>query len=344
MTEALPTTTREIVLTEPPAGLPTPEHFTIARTPLPTPGPGQVIVKNRYFLVFPGLRTLIGSQADGVPLPRIHTGDTLFGPAVGEVTATGPDCALRPGDQVTHLLGWREHALVTADQCTLLDDALPDPVAHLSSGSAAYGALTRLADLRPGDTVLVTGAAGAVGTLAGPLARLLGATKVIGTTRSPDKAERLTAELGYDTVIVTGSRLIDEELAKAAPDGIDVLLDTVGGQQLAAAVRAARQGARFALIGALSGQLSPHRDGGSSPADIDSFRLINKGVSLLGYSGPDHPDVPKEWNAHFGHWLRSGKITFPHVRIPGMDHAPRALQELFQGRHFGTVVVELPPT
>jgi NADPH-dependent curcumin reductase CurA len=87
MTEALPTTTREIVLTEPPAGLPTPEHFTIARTPLPAPGPGQVIVKNRYFLVFPGLRTLIGSQADGVPLPRIHTGDTLFGPAVGEVTA-----------------------------------------------------------------------------------------------------------------------------------------------------------------------------------------------------------------------------------------------------------------
>ncbi|WP_062646333.1 MDR family NADP-dependent oxidoreductase [Streptomyces maremycinicus] len=339
-----PATTREILLSAPPDGLPGPEHFTITRKPVPVPGPGQVVVRNRYFLVFPGLRTLIGGQADGVPLPRIHVGDALFGPAVGEVVAAGPGGPLRPGDTVIHLLGWREHALVAAADCAVLDDVLPDPVAHLSSGSAAYGALTRLAGVRPGDTVFVTGAAGAVGTLAGPVARLLGAGRVIGSTRSPEKAERLRAELGYDAVVVPGSGPIDGQLATAAPDGVDVVLDNVGGETLAAAVRAARRGARCALVGALSGQLSPARDGGSAPAEIDTFRLVNQGISLSGYRGADHPEVTAEWHGRFGDWLRSGEITFPQVRIPGMDDAPRALQELFEGRHFGTVVVELPPS
>ncbi|MFJ1808305.1 MULTISPECIES: MDR family NADP-dependent oxidoreductase [unclassified Streptomyces] len=342
MTAVLPSTTREIRLADLPEGLPRPDHFTIAQKSVPVPGPGQVVVRNRYFLVFPGLRTLIGGQADGVPLPRIHAGDVMFGPAVGEVVAAAPGGPLRPGDTVTHLLGWREHALVAAADCALLGDVLPDPVAHLSSGSAAYGALTRLAEVRSGDTVFITGAAGAVGTLAGPVARLLGARRVIGSTRSPDKAERLRAELGYDAVVVPGSRPIDEQLASAAPDGIDVLVDTVGGDQLTAAVRAARRGARFALVGALSGQLSPRRDGGSAPAEIDTFRLVNQGVSVRGYSGQDHPEVTEEWAKRFGDWLRSGEITFPHVRIPGMERAARALQELFAGRHFGTVVVELP--
>ncbi|MEU6591721.1 NADP-dependent oxidoreductase [Streptomyces sp. NPDC046881] len=343
MAAVLPSTTREILLADLPGGLPRPEHLTITQKPVPVPSPGQVVVQNRYFLVFPGLRTLIGGQADGVPLPRIRAGESLFGPAVGEVVAAATGGPLRPGDTVTHLFGWREHALVPAAECTPLGDVLPDPVAHLSSGSAAYGALTRLAEVRPGHTVFVTGAAGAVGTLAGPVARLLGATRVVGSTRSPDKAERLRTELGYDAVVIPGPRPIDEQLAEAAPDGIDVLLDTVGGEQLAAAVRAARRGARFALVGALAGQLSPRRDGGSAPAEIDTFRLVNQGVALYGYRGADHPQVTEEWTRRFGDWLRSGEIAFPHVRIQGMDHAPRALQELFEGRHFGTVVVELPP-
>lgn len=345
MAADLPATSREILLADTPGGLPGPEDFTITSRPVPRPGPGQVLVRNRYFLVFPGLRTLIGDEADGMPLPRIRSGDTLFGPAVGEVVAAGPGVPLHPGDAVTHLLGWREYALVAVTDCAPLGDLLPDPVAHLSSGSAAYGALTRLTGVRPGDTVFVTGAAGAVGTLAGRIARLLGAGRVVGSTRSPAKAERLRAELGYDAVVVpaAGHGPLDGQLAEAAPDGVDVLVDNVGGEQLTAAVRAARRGARFALVGALSGQLSPSRGGGSSPAEMDTFRLVGQGISLHGYSGQDHPDVGAEWTGRFGDWLRSGEITFPHTRIPGMDRAPQALQGLFEGRHFGTVVVELPP-
>ncbi|MQY09929.1 putative NADP-dependent oxidoreductase YfmJ [Streptomyces sp. RB5] len=343
MATALPTATREIRLAHAPQGLPGPEHLSVVTRSLDAPGPGHVVVRNQYFLVFPGLRTLIGGGAQDVPLPPIHPGDALFGPAVGEVVAVGPDSPLRPGDTVTHLFGWREHAVVAAADCVLLGDVLPDPVAHLSSGAAAYGALTRLADVRPGDSVFVTGAAGAVGTLAGQVAKLLGAGRVIGSTRSPAKAGRLRSELGYDSVVVAPSPGLPEPLEAAAPGGIDVVLDTVGGEQLSAALAAVRTGARVALVGALAGQLAPDRRGDSSPAEIDTYRLITKGITLRGYRGADHPEVGKEWTDRFGAWLRSGEITFPHVRLAGMDRARQALQELSEGRHFGTVVVELPP-
>ncbi|MFF3754860.1 MDR family NADP-dependent oxidoreductase [Streptomyces sp. NPDC002018] len=341
MTTSLPGTTREVRLTAVPAGLPAPEHFAVVETPLPEPGADQVLVRNRHFLVFPGLRTLLGAETDGVPLPPLRPGDVLFGPAVGEVVAAPAGGPLSVGDTVLHLLGWREYALVAAVDCTPVDGTLPDPVAHLSSGSAAYGALTRLAGIRAGDTVLVTGAAGAVGSLAGQIARLLGAGRVIGSTGSARKAERLVSELGYDAVVLRGAGPVAPQLAAAAPEGIDVLLDNVGGEQLVAALGAARQGARFALVGALSGQLSARRAGGSAPVGIDAFRLVVKGVSLRGYSGMDHPDVEKEWTGRFGAWLRSGEITFPHARIAGIDSAPRALPELIGGKHFGAVVVEL---
>ncbi|MFC9461000.1 MDR family NADP-dependent oxidoreductase [Streptomyces sp. NPDC056983] len=341
MTATVPRTSREVRLAAIPEGLPTQEHFAVVETPLPAPGTGQVLVRNRYFLVFPGLRTLIGGEVDGVPLPPLRSGDTLFGPAVGEVVAASADSPLRTGDAVAHMLGWREFALVSAAECTPLDAALPDPVAHLAQGSAAYGALTRLADVRVGDVVFVTGAAGAVGSLAGQIARLLGARRVIGSTGSPEKAERLVSELGYDAVVLRGAGPFAAQVAEAAPEGIDVLVDTVAGEQLTAALAAARQGARFALVGALSGQLSAQRAGGSAPVEIDAYRLVVKGVSLRGYSGADHPDVEKEWTSRFGDWLRSGEISFPHTRIAGIDRAPQALQGLIEGRHFGAVVVEL---
>ncbi|MEU3527624.1 NADP-dependent oxidoreductase [Streptomyces sp. NPDC038707] len=348
---------REIRLATRPEGLPAPEDFALAEVPVvDAPEPGQVLVRNRQFLVHGGLRTLLGGTARDTPVPVLHPGDTLYGPAVGEVVLAPPDSPLRPGDLVTHLLGWREYALVPAAECARVDPALPDPVAELASGSAAYGALTRVARVREGDVVLVTGAAGGVGSLAGQIARLLGASRVIGTTGTPGKAGRLVSELGYDTVLTAGSwreargaggsreayRAFAGRLAEAAPDGIDVLLDTVGGTQLTAAVDAARQGARFALVGALSGQLAADGSGASAPAEIDTFRLIVKGVSVRGYLGTEHPGVREEWTARLADWLRSGRIRLPLTRITGIDSAPRALRELIEGQRVGTVVVELP--
>ncbi|MFC8225919.1 MDR family NADP-dependent oxidoreductase [Streptomyces sp. NPDC057287] len=340
---ALPRASREVRLAALPEGLPRPEHFHVVETPMPRPGAGEVLVRNRYFQVFPAVRTLVGGGVEGAPFSGVAPGDPLLGPAVGEVVARPGPAGPPLGAWVSHFLGWREYAVVPAEGCTPLGEGeLPDPAAHLSQGSLAYTALTRIAGLRPGETVFVSGGAGATGSMAGQIARLLGAGRVIGSTGSPAKADRMTGGLGYDAVVPRGPEgSFSARLAEAAPGGIDVLVDMVGGEQLQAAVRAARPGARFVLVGTLAGQLSDTGGGTTAPVEIDTYQLVVKRITMRGISGLDHPEVHAEWNRKFGDWLRSGEITFPHARIAGMDNAPRALHELMAGRHLGAVLVEL---
>lgn len=338
LSSTLPRVAREIRLAEVPSGLPGPGHLTVAEAPLPVPGTGEVLVRNRWFQVFPSLRTLIAGGVPGTPFPALRPGDALFGPAVGEVVAAPADGDLRPGDLIAHFQGWREYAAVPA--AAPLGDALPDPAAHLTSGATAYAALTRIARLRAGETVLVTGGAGGVGSLAGQIARLLGAGRVIGTTGSPAKAGRMTAELGYDAVVLRDGAPIAGRLAQAAPDGVDVVVDTVGGEQLQAAVAASRPGGRLVVVGTLATQLSPASGGTTAPVELDAFQLIAKNITIRGLTGVDG-EIHAEWTERFGAWLRSGAVTFPHTRIAGIERAPLALRELFEGRHVGTVVIEM---
>lgn len=134
MSADLPRTSREIRLAVTPDGLPQAEHFTVAETPIPQPRPGEVLVRNSHFALFAGLRTLMGTENDGVPLPPLRGGDTVIGPAVGEVVSAPDGSPLHPGDLVTHLLGWREYAVLPVGQVLPLGDELPDPVAYLARG------------------------------------------------------------------------------------------------------------------------------------------------------------------------------------------------------------------
>lgn len=338
---ALPRTAREVRLATVPDGLPRPDDFAVTDAPLPEPGPGHVLVRNRHFAVMSGLRTLLGGHETTSSFPSIQPGDPLFGAAVGEVVTAPDEGRFRPGDTVVHFYGWREYAAVAETDCVPTDPRFPAVAAHLAPSSPAYGALTRLAAVRDGDTVLVTGATGGVGSLAGQIARLLGAGRVIGTTRSPHKVARLTQELGYDAVLVPGEVPLAEQLAEAVPGGLDVVVDLVGGGQLRAALDVAAPGARIALVGSLTGQLDPRHDGSTSPVEIDTFPMITLGVSMAGYRYPDHLDVEAEWTDRFAEWLSTGRIVFPHVRIAGIEAAPRALEEMMAGRHLGTVIVDL---
>jgi NADPH-dependent curcumin reductase CurA len=342
--QELPSTHREVRLLRRPRGLPSLEHFEIVETPLPVPKKHEVLIRNLFFRVSASVRMMVSEGAEdvqGVPFPALRAGDTLAEEAVGEVVAAAPDSGLSAGDLVLHFLGWREFAAVPVESCLRAEDILPSPAALLSHGWTAYAALTRGLKVKPGDTVFVSSAAGAVGSMAGQIARLLGAGRVIGSTSSHAKAERLMSELRYDAAVTRGAEPIISQLAAVAPDGIDIFFDNVGGEQLEAAVAVARPGARFVIIGALSGQLAKTGTGRTAPVKLDSFQILLKRVTVRGYSADDDPEVRSEWTRQFADWLRSGDIRFPHVMIAGIEQAPQALQDVTSGKYFGTVLVQL---
>ncbi|MFC4008818.1 MDR family NADP-dependent oxidoreductase [Nonomuraea purpurea] len=337
MIVAIPATHREVRLAARPQGALSTDHFHVVEVPVPEPGPGQVLVRNRLMSVVAVMRTLMQGDAD-LPMPPYEPDQALWGPAIGEVIAA-PGTGLSPGDLVEHRHGWREYAAVDAAGVQRIDpEAMPDVAAHLSQGLTAWLGIVRAAEVRTGDTVFVTGAAGGVGSLAGQFARLRGATRVIGSTGSRRKGEYLIKELGYDAVVIRGAGPIEDQLREAAPDGIDAVFDNVGGEQLSAALAVARRGARVALVGTLSGQIS---GGFTAPVEIDTGSLILRGITLRGISGSDHLDAIPQATQEFGQALREGTIIFPHTRLSGIDEAPRALCELLQGRHIGAVLVEL---
>ncbi|MFE2497926.1 MDR family NADP-dependent oxidoreductase [Streptomyces scopuliridis] len=336
-TAPVPATHHEVRLAVRPEGPLTVDHFQVVEAPVPTPGPGQVLVRNRLMSVTAVMRTLMRDDAE-LPMPSYVPGEVLWGPAIGEVISA-PGTGPYPGDLVAHRSGWREYAVLDPADAQPLDlDVLPDPVAHLSQGFTAWLGVVRGAEVRPGDTVFVTGAAGGVGSLADQFARLHGAGRVIGSTSTRRKAAYLMEELGYDAVVLRTEGSIEDRLRAAAPEGLDAVFDNVGGEQLRAAVALARRGARIALVGGLSGQV-----GGESGAlvEMDTFALVSRGITLRGIAGADHLDALPQWRKEFGRALREGTVTVPHTSLRGIDQAPRALCELLAGRHIGAVLVEL---
>jgi NADPH-dependent curcumin reductase CurA len=332
-------TYREVQLVARPHGALTDDVFRIAELPIPEPAPGQVLVRNTVMAVAAVMRMLMNDvNFPGARFQAYELGTPPNGPAVGEVVAA-PGTDLAPGDLVTHRQGWREYSLVAADEARKLEPgALPDPAACLAQGATAWMGVVRGAEVSEGDTVFVSGAAGGVGSLAGQAARLRGAARLIGSTSSKAKADYLTSELGYDAVVLRGAAPIEEQLRAAAPDGIDAMIDNVGGEQLEAAIAVARRRARIALVGALSTQLS---DTSPRKTEIDTLSLLSRGITLRGVALFDHFDIVPEWYRLFAAGLRDGTLKFPHARLKGIDQAPRALRELIEGRHIGAVLVEL---
>ncbi len=329
-------------------GLPTPEHFEVVTAPVPEPGADEVLVRNRYFLVSASLRAMVSEGAEdvpGVPFPALRAGDALRGEAIGEVVKAPAGSGLALGDMVTHFKGWRDCAAVPVGECHRVGEPLPAPVdylGYLGHGWTAYAALTRGVQIRTGDTVFISSAAGAIGSMAGQIARRLGARRVIGSTSSREKAHQLVTELGYDAAVIRNSSTpFVSQLADAAQGGIDVFIDTVGGEQLQAAIAVAREGARFLIVGALAGQLAATGTGRTAPVEIDTVQILLKRITMRGYSADDHPEAKREWFEQFPKWLRSGDISFPHTVIEGLEQAPAVLCDTVQGRHLGTVLVKL---
>jgi hypothetical protein len=331
------TTTREIRLAARPVGEPTPADFQLAVADLPALAPGQVLVRNTWMSVEPYMR---GRMDEGESyIPAFQIGAPLEGGAVGEVVESRAD-GVPVGATVVHFLGWRDHAVVEAAAATVVDPDIAPVRAHLgvlgTPGLTAWLALTETAPVRTGDVVWVSSAAGALGSVAGQFARQLGAARVIGSAGGPDKVERL-ADLGYDIGIDHKAGTLAKQLQQAAPDGIDVYLDAVGGDHLEAALDALRVGGRVAAVGAIG----EYNATGPVPGPTNLYEVVKKQLTVRGLLVTGHLHRFPEYHATVGPWLADGTVSHVETVVDGLDQAPQALIGLLQGAAVGKMIVRL---
>jgi NADPH-dependent curcumin reductase CurA len=325
-----------------PDGEPVPRDFAVEERPLPSLGEGQLLVRNLYMSVDPSMRGRLESTEKHYT-HNFTPGSPLDGRALGVVQESR--CSdVPPGSYVRHQLGWREWAVVDAadtDGAGRIDPELAPLPTWLGllgqTGFTAYVGLIRIAAVRPGDTVFVSAAAGAVGSAAGQFARLLGAERVVGTAGGPDKCALLVKEFGYDDAADYRAEPVRGALARMAPDGIDVYFDNVGGEQLAAALHALRTGGRVALCGMMS-QFGGER----GSADINQLiQAVLKRLTLRGFIVRDHADLRPEFEERVAGWLGSGRITARETVVDGLENASGALLSLLDGGNVGKMLVRL---
>jgi NADPH-dependent curcumin reductase CurA len=328
---------REIRLKSRPAGEPTPDNFELAEVEVPSPGPGEVLVRNRWMSVDPYMRSRMIDRPSYVP--PFQLGRALEGGAVGEVVVSA-DPGFTPGDMVLSMLGWREAYAAPAKHLTKLDThGLPEQAflgAAGMPGLTAWVGLHKIAEIKEGDVVFVSAAAGAVGSVACQLAKAQGCT-VIGSAGGADKLEFLK-EIGVDH----GFDYREEPdlaaaLARVAPKGIDVYFDNVGGDHLEAALQAARPFARFAMCGAIS----QYNDLDAAPGPKNLFYVIGKRLKLQGFIVSDHFGETPRFLAQVSVLARQGKLTWRETVDHGIEAAPGAFIKLFTGGNIGKMLVKL---
>jgi NADPH-dependent curcumin reductase CurA len=336
--EPIPLTTRIVTLASRPDGRPTPANFELAEAPVGEPGPGQLVVRNAYMSVDPSMRGRMQ------PTQKHYTtnftvGGPLDGSAIGRIIASRAN-GFAVGDFVRHRLGWRDYALVDAAAATTVDAALAPLPCWLGvlgqTGFTAYVGLRRIGEIRQGDAVFVSAAAGAVGSAAGQFARLLGASRVIGSAGGQDKVRTLVDELGFDEGIDYRAGLA-AGLAAAAPDGIDLYFDNVGGDHLVAALYALNLHGRVALCG----MISTMEDASSAPGVQHLIQAVLKRLVIRGFIVRDHEDLRPEFEKQVAGWLRTGELVSKQTVADGLENAAGAFIGLLGGANVGKMLVRL---
>jgi NADPH-dependent curcumin reductase CurA len=323
---------REVHLVARPDGLPTEKEFELAETDVPDASEGEVLVENLYMSVDPAMR------------PRLTVGyelnEPMGGGAVGRIVqsrAAGFDV----GDLVTNRFGFREYFVSGPEGLSKLEvvDGLPLTV-HLhalgGTGFTAYGGLLKIAQLKPEDKVFVSTAAGAVGSIAAQIAKIKGCW-VVGSAGSAEKARWLAEDVGLNAVIDYKATPIRRALHEAAPEGIDVYFDNVGGDHLDAALACMNTLGRVAVCGMISGYNEP----GARTVVRNLANIIYGRITLRGFTAADFFELRGDFVKDMTGWLREGRIQYQETILEGIDAAPRALIGLFEGLNVGKMLVKL---
>ncbi len=338
-------TSREIRLKSRPVGVPATTDFELASVEVGAPGDGEIQIKNLWMSVDPYMRGRMTDRKSYVP--PFELGKVLQGGAVGEVTASN-DPDFKVGDIVSTMFGWREafnvspKALAAAGMgaVTKIDTHGLPPQTFLGiagmPGLTAYVGLLKIAALKEGDVVFVSAAAGAVGQVVCQIAKLKGHT-VIGSAGGPEKVAFLKS-IGVDHVIdYKANPDVVAELAKAAPKGIDVYFENVGGVHLEAAIDSARPFARFALCG----MISQYNETGKPVGPANIIQAVGKSLRLEGFIVSNHYDMAPQFIQEMAAWIGSGQMKWNETVEEGVDRAPDAFIKLFKGENLGKMLVKL---
>jgi NADPH-dependent curcumin reductase CurA len=335
----MPYTSREVRLASRPNGEPQPSDFQLAEVQVADPADGELIVRNTFMSVDPYMRGRM-SDAKSYAAPY-KLGEAMHGAAVGEVVASAAD-GFSPGDTVLHQRGWREYATVPAKHARSVDTSRAPASAYLGvlgmPGFTAYAGLLDVAALREGDIVFVSGAAGAVGSVVGQIAKLRGHT-VIGSAGSAEKVAYLREELGFDAAFDYHDGPVHKLLRAAAPDGIDVYFDNVGGDHLDAALGSMKLHGRIAVCGSISTYNATSPPPG--PRNF-SMLMIARRVTVRGFLVGDLQDRFGAFVAEVGGWISDGRLKYRETIVDGgIEAAPQAFIDLLRGANTGKMVVRV---
>jgi len=329
---------RQIILASRPSGWPAEDNFALTEADRPDLADGQIRVRNLFMSVDPYMRGRMNDAKSYVPPFRL--GEPLEGGAIGTVTESrSPDLA--QGDLVLHMLGWREEAVLPARHAQKVAPAQGlSPSAYLGvlgmPTLTAYVGVLDIAALKPGDVVFVSGAAGAVGSMAGQIAKLKGAGRVIGSAGTDEKV-RWLREVGFDAAFNYRAGAVLDQLREAAPDGIDVYFDNVGADHLDAALVMLNNHGRVAMCGAIANYNATE----PLPGPTNLGLVVSKRLTLRGFIIIDHQHRTPDMIADVSGWLREGKIAHAETIVDGLDHAPGAFIDLLRGANTGKMLVRL---
>jgi NADPH-dependent curcumin reductase CurA len=318
---------------------PTPDLFGLEERPIPELRSGELLLRNIAMSVDPSMRGRL-DLGEKHYTTNFEIGQPLDGSAIGQVIAT-EDGRVPLGAVVRHRGGWREHAVVDSSTVAVVDSDAAPVGAWLGilgqTGFTAWVGVRRIGELREGDTVFISAAAGAVGSAAGRFAKLLGAGRVLGSAGGPDKVRQLVEQLGFDDAMDYRAESPKEAVRRLAPDGIDVYFDNVGGPHLVAALKNMSIGGRVALCG----MISQYSDDGRGEDINNLIEAVLRRVTIRGFIVRDHEDMRQDFEQTVAAWLRSGEVEALQTVTDGIDHAVEGFLGMLKGANVGKALVRL---
>jgi NADPH-dependent curcumin reductase CurA len=312
-----------------PVGMVEESNFELVSTPIPEPGDGQLLIRNRVLAFEPAMRGWIDDKPNY--LPPVPIGGVMRSTSVGEVIESKLE-GYSPGDLVTAMLGWQEYAIGDASARKI--PAGVDPALAISTlgvtGITAYYGLLKIGQAKEGETVVVSGAAGATGSVVGQIAKLKGC-RVIGIAGGAEKCAWLTEEAHFDAAIDYKNEDVDEQLEAHCPDGMNIFFDNVGGPILNSALGRLAQGARVVICGSISTYNAKERP----PGPANYYNIVQKRARMEGFVILDYLPRANEAVADLVKWIGEGRIAWKADIQSGFENAPKTLLRLYSGSNFG---------